>query len=85
LPLRSRDFERVLGELASHGVSARGSIGDEDPLPAAMDALNEFDADEVVLIVGDGNNERWRERRLVNRIAETGLPVTLLTVPHPVR
>ena len=41
-------LDASLARLAEMGVSARGAIGDGDPLQALEDALREFPADEIV-------------------------------------
>ncbi len=43
------NLARMLGELSEAGITARGDLGDSDPLIATEEALREFDADEVLL------------------------------------
>ena len=42
-------LEAVVGRLQRAGISARGEIGDADPVQAIADALAAFAADEVVV------------------------------------
>jgi hypothetical protein len=52
-----------IARLAARGIHAEGTIGDGEPLRAAIDALRLFPADEVVLATRDSD-------RLVERVAE---------------
>lgn len=55
--------DRLAAQLARAGVEARGTVGADEPVLAAEDALREFGADEV--LVADADEEllaRMRER-----------------------
>ena len=45
--------DRLAAELAGTGLRARGVVGADAPLQAIEDSLREFDADEIVLAMGD--------------------------------
>jgi hypothetical protein len=65
----------TLDGLAAAGVSARGTVGADDPIQAADDALRTFGADEVVFVTGDEDN--WLEHGVVDRARERyDIPVT---------
>ena len=44
-----------------------GTIGDSDPLQAAVDASRLFPADELVFVTHREDEEHWVERDLVSR------------------
>jgi hypothetical protein len=52
---------------AAAGVDAKGSITGSNPLPAAVEAVQQFDADEVIVVtpphpVEDGLHRDWASR-----------------------
>ena len=47
---------RSAGALVAAGLPVSGSVGDADPAQALEDELRHFAADEVVLLLGDGND-----------------------------
>jgi hypothetical protein len=69
---------RALKEI---GVMAHGRIGSKDPIQAADDGLREFPAQQVVLAVHSGDDQRWLERDAVDAARERyAVPVTLIVV-----
>lgn len=63
------------------GLSARGHLGDADPLQALDDALRTFDPDEVVISTHPHRRSTWLERQVVRRARERyDLPITHLVV-----
>jgi hypothetical protein len=72
---RRAEAERAARDLAARlsgsGLEARGTVGADEPLLAAEDALREFGADEVVLVGDEPLLEEARERIAV--------PVSLLS------
>ena len=69
-PARADAQERLdasLSRLASAGVSARGEIGDGDPLQALEDALREFPADEIVVSTHPPGRSHWLEQGVVEQ------------------
>jgi hypothetical protein len=75
-------LKNVLARLELHGVRAEGRVAAQDPALAAEDALDGFEASEVLVITDDHEHANWSERGLTERIARPGLVVTRLTVAH---
>ena len=73
-------LKAVLDELRTHGVAARGSVGDEDPLLAIADALGEFSPTQILVVTTDPTHQNWRERHIRKRVAAFGLPVSYAQV-----
>jgi hypothetical protein len=63
-----RRLNTCVARLSARGIQAEGTIGDSDPLHAAIDALHVFPADELVIATDQRSN--WLARRLVERVAE---------------
>ncbi len=73
----------ALGELAAAGITARGTVGDEDPMQAIADALGGFPADEIVLVTSVPSRRSWLERGLERRLRdEFGIHVSLVLGPE---
>ena len=65
------------GFLRQHGIDAVGDVGDPDPYTATMDAIAEWQPDEVVISTLPAQGSGWLRRDLIERITDaTGLPVT---------
>src|SRR4051794_38509644 len=65
----------------NEGIDARGEVGDEDPYNAAMDAIDEFKIDEVIVSTHPASSSGWMRRDLPERIhQESGLPVEHIVV-----
>jgi len=83
-PARADAQERLdasLSRLASAGVSARGEIGDGDPLQALEDALREFPADEIVVSTHPPGRSHWLEQGVVEQARlRYDVPVTHVVV-----
>lgn len=62
--------EAAVGELQRRGVSARGAVGDAEPLHAIADALHEFDADEILLSTHPPGQSHWLENDLIEKATE---------------
>lgn len=74
-------LESSLAAFAAAGLSARGHLGDADPLQALDDALRIFDPDEVVISTHPHNRSGWLERNVVRRARERyDLPITHVVV-----
>lgn len=74
-------LERSLEALRAAGLDARGSVGDEDPVQAARDALGEFGADEVIVSTHPPSRSPWLERGVVEQLrGELQLPLTHVVV-----
>jgi hypothetical protein len=57
-----------LERLRAAGISARGRVGDADPVQAISDGLDGFAADEIVLATPARRWPRWTTRNLVDRV-----------------
>ncbi len=74
-------LDRSLAQLAAVGVSARGEIGDGDPLQALEDALREFPADEIVVSTHPPGRSHWLEQGVVEEAqVRYDVPVTHVIV-----
>jgi GABA permease len=77
----SERLEHSLKALRAVGLDARGSVGDEDPVQAARDALGEFGADEVIVSTHPPSRSLWLERGVVEQLrGEFELPLTHVVV-----
>ncbi|HEX8975732.1 MAG TPA: hypothetical protein VF781_04385 [Solirubrobacteraceae bacterium] len=66
----------ALGFLRAEGIHAIGEVGDQDPYAAAMDAVREYDPDEIIISTYPEPRSGWLRRDLVERLAQaSGLPV----------
>jgi GABA permease len=83
-PARADALDRLdacLARLATAGVSARGEIGDGDPLQALEDALREFPADEIVVSTHPPGRSHWLEQGVVEQARHRyDVPVTHVVV-----
>ena len=76
-----RRLEASLAALAEEGVSARGQVGDDDPLQAMEDALRTFGAEEIIISTHPPGRSNWLERDLVGRARELyDCPITHVVV-----
>ena len=74
-------LDASLARLAAAGVSARGEIGDGDPLQALEDALREFPADEIVVSTHPPGRSHWLEQGVVEQARlRYDVPVTHVVV-----
>jgi hypothetical protein len=75
--------------LRAEGISARGAVGDSDPVRAIEDALFEFEADEIVISTHPPDRSNWLEKKTVERAREkfsqpiTHIVVDLAAAPSP--
>ena len=83
-PARAEAQSRLdasLARLAAAGVSARGEIGDGDPLQALEDALREFPADEIVVSTHPPGRSHWLEQGVVEQARHRyDVPITHVVV-----
>jgi len=62
--------------LLEEGIDAIGEVGDEDAYAATMDAVLEYEPDEIIISTLPGTLSGWQRRDLVERVEEaSGLPV----------
>jgi hypothetical protein len=69
-PSRAAARERLdatLARLREVGISARGEVGDPDPLQAIEDALRTFGPDEVIISTHPEGRSHWLEQGVVER------------------
>jgi nucleotide-binding universal stress UspA family protein len=72
---------RSIGELERLGISARGEVGDADPLQAIEDALRTFGADLIVISTHPEGRSNWLERDVVASARERfAVPITHVVV-----
>jgi hypothetical protein len=62
--------EETVERLGEEGVDAAGDTGESDPLLAIQDALQTFDADEIVLFTHPEGDQNWLEEGLVEEANE---------------
>lgn len=73
--------EETVERLGEAGIDAAGDTGESDPLLAVQDALQTYDADEIVFCTHGENGRNWLEEGVVDEARERfGKPVTHLIV-----
>jgi hypothetical protein len=74
-------LQESLSLLRSGGVSARGEVGDSEPLQAIEDALRTFGADEIIISTHPEGRSQWLERGVVSAARERfAVPITHVVV-----
>ncbi|MDX6423087.1 MAG: hypothetical protein QOI67_558 [Gaiellaceae bacterium] len=74
-------LQESLRKLQAGGVSARGEVGDADPLQAIEDALRTFGADEIIISTHPEGRSQWLERGVVSAARERfAVPITHVVV-----
>jgi hypothetical protein len=77
-------LEAIIRELGEVGIEATGEVGDADPMVAIDDGLNEFVADEIIVVSHVGTESDYAERHLWTRLStDYHQPVTQMLVSHP--
>jgi len=77
-------LDRSLELMAADGVTAKGLVGDANPVRALEDALAIFDADAVLVSTHPEGRSHWLERGVVEKFrAHTSLPVIHVVVDIP--
>jgi len=72
-------LDLALAALRDCGLSARGEIGDSNPVVAISDALAGFPASEIVIVTHPVGRSNWLERGLIEKVrARFDVPVTHL-------
>jgi hypothetical protein len=73
----------AVAALRERGISARGEVGDADPLLAIADALATFPAKEIVIATHPPGQSHWLERRLIEKAtARFPVPITHLVTTY---
>jgi hypothetical protein len=62
--------EETVERMEEQGVDAAGDTGESDPLLALQDALQTFDADQIVLFTHPGGRSNWLEEGVVEEARE---------------
>jgi hypothetical protein len=62
--------QETVERMDEDGVDAAGETGESDPLLAIQDALQTFEADEIVLVTHTGSERNWLEEGVVERARE---------------
>lgn len=74
-------LDACLAVLRGAGISARGEVGDGDPLQALEDALRVFPADEIVVSTHPPGRSHWLERGVVEQARQRyDVPVSHVVV-----
>jgi hypothetical protein len=74
-------IDASIGQLHDAGVTARGEIGDGDPLQALEDALRTFPADEIVISTHPPGRSHWLEQGVVEQARHRyDVPITHVVV-----
>ncbi len=69
-------LELALGFIRSEGIEAIGEVGDEDPYAATIDAVREYNPDEIIISTYPEARSGWLRRDLIDRIHQaSALPV----------
>jgi nucleotide-binding universal stress UspA family protein len=72
---------RSIRELERLEISARGEVGDADPLQAIEDALRTFGADMIIISTHPEGRSNWLERGVVSEARERfAVPITHVVV-----
>ena len=59
--------QETVERMDEEGVDAAGDTGESDPLLALQDALQTFEADEIVIFTHPGSERNWAEDDLVEQ------------------
>ena len=74
-------LDRTLRKLREAGISARGEVGESDPLQAIEDALRTFGPDEVIISTHPEGRSHWLEQGIVEKARERfAVPITHVVV-----
>jgi hypothetical protein len=66
--------EETVERMDEEGIDAAGDTGESDPLLAVQDALQTFEADEIVLFTHPGGKRNWLEEGIVDDAKERFTP-----------
>jgi len=74
-------LDESLAKLRDAGISARGEVGDSDPVQSIEDALRTFGPDEVIISTHPEGRSHWLERGVVETARERfAVPITHVVV-----
>jgi hypothetical protein len=60
----------AVGFMRSEGIEAIGEVGDPDPYTATMDAVHEYNPDEIIISTLPETRSGWLRRDLIERVRE---------------
>jgi nucleotide-binding universal stress UspA family protein len=70
-------LDLALDVVRSLGIRAIGEVGDPDPYTATIDAVREYQPEEIIISTYPATRSGWMRRDLIERVADaTGRPVT---------
>lgn len=62
-------LKESVGEMNRHEeTTAKGEVGEADPLTAIEDALGSFPADEIVILPSPDGDDQWAEKNLFGQV-----------------
>jgi hypothetical protein len=71
-------LQAVLGQLEEIGATARGAVGDDDPVAALDDAITQFAPDHLLLALRAAAHSGWQERGLLDEVQQRfAIPMTV--------
>jgi hypothetical protein len=74
-------LQTTLAQLREIGIEAEGEVMDPDPFAATTDAVDQFEADEIIISTHPETRSGWLRKHLVDRVKDaTGLPVEHVVV-----
>jgi hypothetical protein len=66
----------AVGFVRSEGMDAVGEVGDPDPYAATLDAVREYEPDEIIISTFPETRSGWLRRDLIDRVSDAvGIPV----------
>ena len=76
-----RRLEASLAWAAGHGLSAKGEVGDADPLMAIEDELRDAGADELIVVTHPRERTSWLAKRMLGHLTrELAIPVREIVI-----
>jgi hypothetical protein len=70
--------------LAGDGIHAGGKLGDPDPVQAIGDALDEFPADEILIVTAPRRPSNWLHQDVIDRARRRfEQPIAHVVMPTP--
>jgi hypothetical protein len=70
-------LDLALDVIRGLGIRAIGEVGDPDPYTATIDAVREYQPEEIIISTYPATRSGWMRRDLIERVADaTGRPVT---------
>ncbi len=73
--------DMTISQLRDIGIPAIGEVMDPDPFTAIMDAVDQYDIEEIIISTHPDTRSGWMRRGLIERVEDaTGLPVTHVVV-----